>query len=104
MASPQRWTEREDAIIRAVYPTKGAKACADMLGRTESACAVRAKRIGVKCTRRRGRHHVWTKEEDRMCALKLAEVCRLTGLPVTSVATHMVYLVRKSMGGVWGRG
>ena len=41
------WTDEQDAFLRTYYPKHGARYCAEHLGRTASACGVRAGVIGV---------------------------------------------------------
>ena len=98
MGRARPWDRREDGVIAVLYPTGGARACAEALGRSEGACSARAKRLGVASARRGGRHHMWTREEDRVLAMKLTEAARIVGQPLTSVVTHMSYLVAKSRG------
>lgn len=83
MAGNRRWEDWEDGILADVYPSRGARACAEMLGRTEVACATRAGRIGARPSRR------WTPEEDRACVLGLVEACRATGRTPDAVIGRM---------------
>ena len=96
MAGGRRWEGWEDEVLADVYPRRGARACAEMLGRTEGACALRAARIGVGSghTARR-----WTPEEDRACALGLVGACRATGRTPVAVIARMRQLLERARAG-----
>ena len=92
------WTAEEDAVIAEYYPTEGGEGCAERLMRTPSACAARARRIGVRSTKIRGRSRPWTDEEERAITRHLVAACRETGRSPMAVIRHQEWLLRKATG------
>ena len=89
------WSADEDAVIESVYPPGGPSACSEILGRTENACANRARRIGVSA--RVGHNRLsnrWTTGQERVCVKLLSEMCRATGHSPLGVLHHLETLVR----------
>lgn len=60
-----RWTEREDARLRAAMPkcSTFGQVAEHVPGRGASACRARAKKLGLSM---RARHRRWTEEEDQL--------------------------------------
>ena len=90
------WTPEEDAVIAELYPTRGEKECAKVLGRSERACSSRAKRIGVRSLTNHGRSNPWTDREERVIVARLAQACRETGRSPMAVIRHSEWLLRKA--------
>lgn len=94
MSGRREWTTGELSALREHYPTHGRQwpGWADVLpGRSRSAIANAAARHGL--TRRTPR---WTPAQDESLGRILAELARRTGHAPAAVATHMLYLARRT--------
>lgn len=90
-----RYTPEEDAVIAEVYPARGSKACAEILGRSQVSCANRAKRLGIRSKRSADRSHRWSTDDSRLAVAMLLRVSRQTGRTPTAVIRHLDWLIRK---------
>lgn len=86
----------EDDVIRRLYPTSGATACARKLGRTECSVQSRASRLGVRC--RSVRRERWTEEQERYCLSQLVSMSRITGHTPLGIIRHVETIIRRRMG------
>lgn len=94
MSGRREWTTGELSALREHYPAHGRQwpGWADVLpGRSRSAIANTAARHGL--TRRTPR---WTPAQDESLGRILAELARRTGHAPAAVATHMLYLARRT--------
>lgn len=94
MSGRREWTTGELSALREHYPAHGHQwpGWADVLpGRSRSAIANAAARHGL--TRRTPR---WTPAQDESLGRILAELARRTGHAPAAVATHMLYLARRT--------
>lgn len=90
-----RFTPDEDAVIAELYPTRGSKACAEILGRSQVSVANRAKRLGIRSKRSADRQHRWSTDDSRLAVSMLLRVSRQTGRTPTAVVRHLDWLIKK---------
>lgn len=69
-AAKEKWSDEDDEILKANYPTCGAAIVAKMLNRTIAATSARAKRSGLKVSRETRARLMglepWTSEDERI--------------------------------------
>jgi hypothetical protein len=58
----KRWTEEDEDFLREYYPIEGAKACAEVLDRTEGAIRHKAEKLNIKFIRK----DLWSDEEVKV--------------------------------------